>query len=384
MRIGEDSPTVGVIGGGQLGRMLGEAAAPLGIDLAVLDPTPNPPAAPVATRTITAPFDDPDAVQALAASADYLTLEIELADPDALRDTTADTGIPVHPDPSTLRITRDKLHEKQHLADAGIPVPAFKPVNTPDDLHDAIDEFGLPVMVKARRGGYDGRGNFPVTTRNDIDAIIESAPHPLLVEDMVPFDRELSVIAAKGTDETRVYPPAENIHEDEILRESIVPARTTTPVRDQAQAIARDVLDTLDGRGVYGIELFEVDHQILVNEIAPRPHNSGHYTIEAATTSQFEQHLRAVVGYPLGDTSLRTPVVMGNILGDTTTPQPANLAGANTVLETPGAKLHWYGKREVRPQRKMGHLTLLPTDTPDPDTLLATTRALLDTLTFNP
>jgi len=385
--IGTDSPTLGVIGGGQLGRMLAEAAAPLGIETVVSDPTPDPPAAPVASGVVEGGFGDPDTIRAVAERADYLTFEIELVDPDALEAVRAETGVPVHPDPETLRTIQDKLVQKRRLEAAGIPVPAFRAVDDRSDLEAAIDDFGYPVMLKARTGGYDGRGNFPIRGPDDVGEALSAAPGAMLVEQMVDFDRELSVIAVQGDEDVATFPAGENVHEPEILRQTIVPARASGTTRERAQAVARDVLGEMQGRGAYGIELFEDDGEILVNEIAPRVHNSGHYTIEGAVTSQFEQHVRAVVGYPPGSTELRDPVVMSNILGDVEEPRPANLLGAESVVETPGANLHWYGKREARPLRKMGHVTVVPTDGDggagaDHEDLLATARGLTDSLTF--
>jgi 5-(carboxyamino)imidazole ribonucleotide synthase len=385
--IGTDSPTLGVIGAGQLGRMLGEAAAPLGVDVVVSDPTPGPPAAPVVSEVVEGGFADPGTIRQVAERSDYLTFEIELVDPDALEAVREETGVPVHPDPDTLRTIQDKLVQKRRLEDAGIPVPPFRAVDDREDLEAAIEAFGYPVMLKAREGGYDGRGNFPIRKPGDIEEALDAAPGAMLVEGMIEFDRELSVIGVKGEREEATFPAGENRHEPEILRETIAPARAPEAVRERAQSVARDVLGEMEGRGAYGIELFEVDGEILVNEIAPRVHNSGHYTIEGAVTSQFEQHVRAVVGYPLGSTELRDPVVMANVLGDVEEPCPANLLGAEAVLGTPGANLHWYGKREARPLRKMGHVTVVPTDGAggtgsDREDLLATARRLTDSLTF--
>ncbi|PSP77724.1 5-(carboxyamino)imidazole ribonucleotide synthase [Halobacteriales archaeon QS_1_68_20] len=384
--IGPSGTTLGVVGGGQLGRMLAEAAAPLGIDLVVVDPTPKCPASAVARDHVVADFDDPDGVDELAARADYLTYEIELADPDVLERASEDHGVPVHPSPETLRTIQDKLVQKRHLAERGVPVPEFVAVDDADDVAAAIHELESPVMLKARRGGYDGRGNRPVHEDEDFAAALAevgAGEGGAMAERMVDFERELSVIGAVGDGEWATFPAGENVHEDEILRTTVVPARTSDAVRERAQAVARDVLDALEGRGVYGIELFETaDGEILVNEIAPRPHNSGHWTIEGATTSQFEQHTRAVAGLPLGSTHRRCPTVMVNVLGDVAEPTRAELTGVGDVLATPGAHLHWYGKREVRPLRKMGHVTLTPTDGEDAAALLEPGRRLRDGLTF--
>ena len=388
MNVTVPGPTLGVVGGGQLGRMLAEAAAPLGVEVIVLDPTPDCPAAPVAREQIVGDFDDPEAFRELASRVDALTFEIELADA-ALLDRVADEfDLSVHPAPETLETIEDKLVQKRALDDAGVPVPPFRQVDDAADLRAALDEFGA-VMLKARTGGYDGRGNVPVTDPDDAEEAMDAVGGPAMAETFVDFARELSVIAVQGADDVRTFPAGENIHEEEILRETILPARTTDAVIERAEAVARNVLDTLSGRGVFGIELFETETgEILVNEIAPRPHNSGHWTIEGARTSQFEQHVRAVLGWPLGSTHLRCPTVMANVLGTVEESQPARLGNVEAVLGDAGASLHWYGKDEVRPLRKMGHITLTgdgerdATAEPDADELLAHARDVRDALTF--
>ena len=371
--------TVGVVGGGQLGRMLAEAASPLGVDVVVLDPTPDCPAVPPAADQVVADFGDAAAVRDLAERADVLTYEIELADPDALAAVADEYAVEVHPTPETLRTIQDKLVQNRALADAGVPVPAFEAVDGADDLRRAFETLGSPLMLKRRTGGYDGRGNAPVASVadareefGDLDGFV--------AEELVDFDRELSVIAVRGDGETATFPVAENVHEAEVLRESVVPARTSDAVRERATAVAADVLGALDGRGVFGVELFEVDGTVLVNEIAPRPHNSGHYTIEGCHTSQFEQFARAVLGLPLGDTTLRDPTVMANVLGEpNAATQPAVLDGVPEILDEDRLAFHWYGKREVRPLRKLGHVTVVGDDRDD---LLSRARAARDALSF--
>ncbi|WP_115862629.1 5-(carboxyamino)imidazole ribonucleotide synthase [Halorussus litoreus] len=389
-----DTDTLGVVGGGQLGRMLAEAASPLGIELVVLDPTPDCPAAPVVRDQIVADFDDEDGVRELAARADYLTYEIELADPDVLERASEEYGVPVHPDPDTLRTIQDKLVQKRALREAGVPVPEFRRVDDREDLLAAVEEFGYPVMLKAREGGYDGRGNVPVHDESEVEdalaeiaAATESDGIGAMVEQFVPFEREVSVIGVEGRDdETATFPLGENVHRKEILRETVVPARTDEAVAERAREVAADVLDLLSGRGVYGIEMFESpDGSVSVNEIAPRPHNSGHYTIEGALTSQFEQHARAVTGRPLGATDLRDPVVTANLLGDVDERQRAAISGEEAILRHPGASYHWYGKREVYPLRKMGHLTVVgdrEAGGESLDRLLDAARDLRDEVTF--
>nr|WP_139231182.1 5-(carboxyamino)imidazole ribonucleotide synthase [Halostagnicola kamekurae] len=356
-------PTLGIVGGGQLGRMLAEAAGPLGVDVIVLDPTPDCPAASLARDQIVADFDDEAAISELADSADVLTFEIELADQDVLERVSEDTGTPVHPKPSTLETIHDKLVQKRELADAGIPIPPFRAVEDAADVRAAIDDYGAPVMLKARTGGYDGRGNVPVDSKADAESALESVAGPAMVESFVDFAREVSVIAVKGDGETATFPVGENVHEEEILRETLVPARSDPEVRERAAELATDVLEVMDGRGVYGIELFETrDGELLLNEIAPRPHNSGHWSIEGAQSSQFEQHVRAVLGWPLASTALRSPTVSTNLLGDVDENQEATLHDVDRILETPAAHLHWYGKAQVRPLRKMGHVTVSSDD----------------------
>ncbi len=373
--------TVGCVGGGQLGRMLGEAAAPLGVDVVVLDPSSPPPAAPVVSDHVQAEFDDEDAMRELAERCDVLTYEIELADPDALERVEKETGTPVHPKPETLRKIEDKLGQNDLLRDAGVPMPEYRRVDSVEDLRDALDVLGYPAMLKARRGGYDGRGNVAVESPDDVERAWSEIAGPALVEEFVEYDRELAVMVADGGDERRSYAVTETVHREEILRESVSPARTTEEVRRQAVDVAEAVVDELPGRGVFGVEMFEVEGRVLYNEVAPRPHNSGHWTIEGAATSQFEQHLRAILDLPLGAAETRGPTVTANILGDVDEPREADLQGVGNLLASSRAHLHWYGKREVRPLRKMGHLTLSSEDA-DRDELLERAREVRDRLSW--
>ncbi|AZQ13933.1 5-(carboxyamino)imidazole ribonucleotide synthase [Halorubrum sp. PV6] len=384
-------PTLGIVGGGQLGRMIGESVARLGVEVVVLDPTPDCPASPVVSDQIVGGFDDPEAIRELASRVDALTFEIELADPDLLAEAAADHDVPVHPDPDTLRTIQDKLVQKEALVDAGIPVPEFVATATADGLKRVVEEYG-GVMLKAREGGYDGRGNVPVQDPDDAADALDEIGGAAMAEELLDFEREIAVMGLKGTDgEIRTYPVTETIHREEILRESVAPARTDDAIVAEAESVARDVLGVLDGRGVFGIELFETrDSEVLVNEIAPRPHNSGHWTIEGARTSQFENHVRAVLGWPLGPTDLVAPSVTANVLGDVEETQSATLRNVDAVLEAAEADFHWYGKADVRPLRKMGHLTATLVDDSDAgtagesdrDALLSRARALRDELTF--
>ena len=383
MSITLPGPTLGVVGGGQLGRMLGEAAAPLGLELLVTDPTPDCPAAPVVRDQLVGDFDDSETLHALGERADYLTYEIELADPDVLARVSEETGTPVHPHPETLRAIEDKLVQKRRLAEAGVPVPEFQAVESADDLRTACEELGYPAMLKARMGGYDGRGNVPVEGPDEVESALAAIDGPAMVEEFVDFERELAVMGCVGDGEVDTFPVTETVHEAEILRETLAPARADAAVRGRAREVALDVLEVLSGRGVFGIELFQgPDDEILLNEIAPRPHNSGHWTIEGCHTSQFAQHLRAVTGRPLGSTERRAPTVSANILGDVDERGPARLAGVERVLETDRATLHWYGKREVYDLRKMGHFTLAGQPGDDVGALREEAAAIRDALTF--
>jgi 5-(carboxyamino)imidazole ribonucleotide synthase len=362
--------------------MMGEAAGPLGVELIVSDPTPDCPAAPVVRDQVVGAFDDADAIQELAERVDVLTFEIELADPDAMERVSEATETPVHPTPDTLRTIQDKLVQNRALESEGVPVPEFRQVDDVDDLLAAGDALGWPLMLKAREGGYDGRGNRPVAGPEEAETAMAEIGGAALAEALVDFERELAIMGAVGNGERRAYPVTETIHEAEILRESVMPARADERVRERAREVAFDVLELLDGRGVYGIELFETrEGDILVNEIAPRPHNSGHWTIEGTICSQFEQHVRAVLGWPLGQTDARSAAVTANLLGDIEDPRPAELAGTEAILESDSASLHWYGKREAQPLRKMGHVTVVDAES-DAKTLLARARDLVDSVSF--
>ena len=380
MTIQSPATTVGVVGGGQLGRMLGEAGSPLGVELLVSDPTPECPASLVARDQVEGAFDDEATIRELGERAEYLTFEIELADPDVLEAIEEETGTPVHPKPETLRLIQDKLVQKRRLQGAGIPVPAFEAVDSAAELRTVLDELGYPAMLKAREGGYDGRGTVAVESPDDVEESFEAIEGPAMVEEFVDYDRELAVMGCQGDGETDTFPVTETIHREEILRETISPARTDEQTRKRARVVAEDILEVMSGRGVYGIELFErSDGEILLNEIAPRPHNSGHWTIEGCHTSQFEQHLRAVTGRPLGSTERRDPTALSNLLGDVQQRQEAVLSGVDEALRSDALSLHWYGKREVYNLRKMGHIT---TVSDDPERALSQVRAVRDGLTF--
>ena len=374
----DEPEIVGVVGGGQLCRMMCEAISPLGLEIICLDPTPDAPARTVCRDQIVGAFDDPEALSELIQRSDWLTYDIELAAPDVISD--INEQIPVHPRPETLHMIEDKLRQKTRLQNAGIPVPPFTAVDSAEDVRQAVEKHGYPLMIKARTGGYDGRGNMPVHTEEDIQPVLDQLPGALMAEAFVPYDRELSVMGVKQQDGTAAYPPTETVHEEQILRHTITPARTSETIKQDARELAHSVLEVMEGRGVYGIEMFEADGDLFINEIAPRPHNSGHWTIEGARTSQFEQHLRAVTGLPMGSTKPHRASVTVNILG-TRGERPVHLEGVEEFLKQPGVHLHWYGKKQERRLRKMGHFTVTGED---PDNTLQRAMELKQHLTFKP
>jgi 5-(carboxyamino)imidazole ribonucleotide synthase len=344
---------IGVLGGGQLGRMLGEAASRLGFDLVVLDPEPASPAARVAARQITAAYDDADALDELGRVCDVVTFEFENV-PAASAARLAAGGALVAPGPRALAIAQDRVEEKTFLNAAGAPTVDFRPVDSPDDLRRALVELGAPALLKTRREGYDGKGQAWVRRPDDVEtAWAAVGGRPSILEARADFRRELSIIAARGWDgSVAIYPLGENRHADGILRTTRAPATADAATTAAAQDIAARVLNGLDYVGVIGIELFDLGERLLVNEIAPRVHNTGHWTQDGCACDQFEQHIRAIVGWPLGPTAPHAAVEMTNLLGADVDAWPA-LAAA------PDARLHLYGKAEARPGRKMGHVNRL-------------------------
>lgn len=341
--------TIGVLGGGQLGRMLGLAGLPLGFSFVFLDPAEDAPAA-VAGEVLRASWDDPAALDAFAAKSDVITWEFENV-PEAAARRLAATR-PVFPAPEALAVSQDRLLEKQHFTRLGIATPPFAPVTTEAEAREALRTIGLPAVLKTRRLGYDGRGQRVLRDPADVGpAVAALGGVPLLLESFVGFERELSVVAVRGRDaETAVWPVVENHHGDGILRLSLAPApRLAEDRRTQAGNWARALLDSFGYVGVLALELFETSEGLLANEMAPRVHNSGHWTIEGAATSQFENHLRAVAGLPLGSAAPRGASAMVNLIGA--------LPPAEVLLGVPGLHLHLYGKAP-RPGRKLGHATL--------------------------
>jgi 5-(carboxyamino)imidazole ribonucleotide synthase len=342
---------IGILGGGQLGRMLAQAAARLGFDVAVLEREHDAPAGRVAAHAIEGAYDDPAALKALADVADVVTFEFENV-PAASVAHLAELGADVAPGPRALAVAQDRFEEKTFLNANGAPTVAFAPADTPEEAAEAVARLGAPVLMKTRREGYDGKGQRWVEHAADAARIFaELGGRPVIVEAPAEFVRELSVIAARGRDgATAVYPLAENHHEHGILRRSLAPAHASPALIEQAERIARRVLQGLDYVGVIGIELFEMkDGRLLVNEIAPRVHNTGHWTQDGCEVDQFEQHIRAVAGWPLGPTAATARVEMLNLLGD-------EAEGWKKFAGEAETRLHLYGKREAKPGRKMGHV----------------------------
>jgi len=353
---------LGILGGGQLAQMLTQAAISLGIETAIFERTPDSPAARLTQHQVVGAWDDEAALISFAALCDVVTLENEFVDASALRRLEA-MGLPVYPSSATLAQVQDKLIQKETMAAAGLPVPPFRTVDTPDDAHAAGQEFGYPLVLKARRDGYDGYGN--ATLRRPLDIApawerLSKGGRALYVEAFVPFVRELAVMVVRGqTGVTRTYPVVETVQQNHICHVVRAPAPISPEIADRAATVARRAVEAVDGVGVFGVELFMLNEgRIVYNEIAPRPHNSGHYTIEGCITSQFENHLRAVLGWPLGKTDLRVPAaVMVNLLGRHD--GAANPDGIQAALAVASAHIHLYGKRDVRVGRKMGHVTVL-------------------------
>jgi phosphoribosylaminoimidazole carboxylase len=347
---------IGIIGGGQLGRMLTEAAHPLGFDVTVLDPVPNCPAAQVGAQQIVAGLKDGDAIAELVKSSHVTTWEIEHVDSVTLG-ALADAGHNIQPEPSTLRVIQDKLKQKQYLASLDLPVAAFAPIGNERQLEDAVCTLGQDMFVKSALGAYDGRGNLEYSGAS-LAGLRNELGDDLYGEKRVPFEKELSVIAARSmAGRIATYPTVETVHKDSICHTVLAPADIDPSVDSAAQEIAHETMRYLNGAGVFAIEMFAADKDVIINEIAPRVHNSGHHTIEAAQTSQFEQHIRAITGMPLGSTEMRAPAaVMINILGKRA--EPLTRQGLDGVLALPDTHPHFYGKSSRR-ARKIGHITVL-------------------------
>ena len=350
---------LGIIGGGQLGMMITEAAKKMPEQISktiVLDPTENCPAAQVGAEQIVGDFKDKNAIIKLAEKSDIITYEIESGNTDVLK--SVENIVEIEPSPETLRVIQDKFLQKTFLKKNNIAVPEFGEITDISDLEEKLKRFGFPALLKARRDAYDGRGNFKINSSKEIKKAYEYFKNQkLMLEKFVPFKMEVSIIAARNTKgQIKTYPLVENIHEENILRQTIAPARVSETVSKKAEEIAITTMDVLNGAGVFGIEMFVTKNdEILINEIAPRVHNSGHHTLQSTETSQFEQHIRAILGLNLGNTKILHPTIMYNVLGTKSFEgeyKPITLSEPNTFLKM-------YGKKISKPMRKLGHFNLI-------------------------
>ncbi len=361
---------LGIIGGGQLGMMLTEAAKKMPEHISkviVLDPNENCSASLVGAEQIVADFKDKDSIINLANQVDIITYEIESGDSDVLK--SVENKAEINPSPETLKTIQDKFLQKTFLQNHNIPVPEFIKVENIEEVKEGLKKFGYPALLKARRDAYDGKGNFKIDSENEIQTAYDYFKgQKLMLEKFVPFKMEVSVIASRNTKgEIKTYPLVENIHERNILRETIAPSRTSNEVSQKAGKIASNTMDVLKGAGVFGIEMFVTQNdEIVINEIAPRVHNSGHHTLQSSKTSQFEQHLRAILGLDLGSTELLYNTIMYNILGN------LDFQGEYKKIEISEKNifLKMYEKKVSKPLRKLGHLNIVGFEKQSIDELL--------------
>ena len=357
MKVIKPGSTIGILGGGQLGRMIAIAGRNMGYRFNTLDPTPDSPCGQVADRQLLASFSDLNAAKELAQFSDVITYEFENVDSHVA--SILETTSYVPQGSGLLKITQNRIREKTTLQSFDVPVAPFKVIEAEKDIYSAAESLGLPCVMKTATGGYDGKGQWVIRSKDDIKMAVEAwnkAGIDMIIEQFIPFSKELSVIVARNIQgQTKTFPVAENVHINNILHQSIVPARITDEQTIQAEAVALKIADSLQVAGLIAVEMFlSNDGEIIVNELAPRPHNSGHYSMDACITSQFEQHIRAICGLPLGDTTLLSPIIMVNILGQ----------HVSKVLDKidklpPSAKIHLYGKKESVENRKMGHINFL-------------------------
>ena len=341
--------TIGILGGGQLGRMLSVAASRLGLKSHIFEPGAAPPAGQVADAVTTAPYEDTDALKAFAEAVDVVTYEFENVPTSALD--AIEAARPIRPGREALRISQDRLTEKAFLQELGLRVAPFADVTDTATMETAVEAIGAPSILKTRRFGYDGKGQARLKTADDANsALSDMAGQPAVLEGFVEFSHEVSVIAARGAaGEVACFDPGENVHEGGILRTTTVPARLSAAQRTDAVLIAAKILNALDYVGVLGVELFVTPQGLIVNEIAPRVHNSGHWTQNGCAIDQFEQHIRAVAGWPLGDGTRHSDVTMENLIGN-------DMDRVGDIAKEGNAALHLYGKAEVKAGRKMGHV----------------------------
>ena len=367
--------TSGILGGGQLGRMLTLEAKRMGYRVVTLEPAVDSPCGQVADDQIVAAYDDPRALHELGERCDVVTYEFENIPLDAVL-TLEREGRLVRPNGEVLRITQDRLLEKTFVRSCGIATADFAAVHSRAGLDAALAAVGLPAVLKTVRGGYDGKGQWLAHTPSDAEAAVDAARgRPLIFERFVPFERELSIICARnGRGEAIAFPVTENVHDAGVLATTIVPARVPTAVAERVRTAAQRIGEGLGIVGAYCVEFFHAGDDVFVNEIAPRVHNSGHYSLDATQISQYEAHVRAICDLPLVEPHLFAPAVMVNILGEGTGDR---LAGVNDLLRDPDVKLHMYGKAHAAARRKMGHFTVVARDVDDALARARTAKALL-------
>lgn len=356
------SAKIGIIGGGQLGKMMILEAKKMGFYVTVLDPTKECPCHSICDEHIIADFNDREAIRLLASKSDVITYEFEHIDYKELT-LLENEGKKVYPTAGSLKIIQNKLTQKMTLREGGIPAGDFIQTESVEDIYKAGEDFGYPLILKTRTGGYDGKGNALIKDKKDVyDAFISlgGGKIQLMAEKFVNFTMEISVLACRGVSgETKVYPVGDNRHIDNILHKTVVPADISEETTKKAMELAEKVMNVFDGVGMFCVEMFVTDkNEVLVNEVAPRPHNSGHYSIEGCAVSQFENHIRAITNLPLGSTELLRPTVMVNLLGEEGKSGKAIIEGAFDALKIEGVKLHIYGKKNTSPKRKMGHITV--------------------------
>jgi 5-(carboxyamino)imidazole ribonucleotide synthase len=352
---------LGIVGGGQLGKMMAFEAKRMFMKVIILDPSKDCPASSLADKLIIGDFSDAQKIYDLSSEVDIITYEIELANATALNN-LEESGFLVHPSPKTLSIIQNKYRQKKFLRENLITVPDFELVSSEEQLMYYCSNSGFPVLLKACEDSYDGRGNYLIRSENEISkALIYFSGRQCMVEKFVNFKKEISIMVARNlSGNISYFPIAENIHENHILKTSIIPARISKETEGKAIDLAIMTMKSLKGSGIFGIEMFvDEEDNVLINEIAPRPHNSGHYSIEACSISQFEQHIRAILDYTLLQPTLLSDAVMINILGPDNYTGPYEIAGINELFAIPGAKIHIYGKLETKPNRKLGHVTIV-------------------------
>jgi len=371
---------LGIVGGGQIGKMLALEAKRMFMIVIVIDPSPDCPASCIADKVIVGHFSDEQKIYELSKAADIITYEIELANSTALNN-LAKNGYPVHPSPQLLSVIQNKYRQKKFLKEHEINIPKFELITSKNHLEKICLEYGFPVMLKACEDSYDGRGNYLIKNKDHITkALSHFKGKQCMVEEFIDFTKEISIMIARNpSGKITSFPIGENIHKDNILDTTIVPARITKDVETKATNLTFRTIESLKGSGIFGIEMFvDKNENVLVNEIAPRPHNSGHYTIEACSISQFEQHIRAILDYPLPEPFLISNAVMINLLGPEKIEGAYEIRGINKLFSLDGVKLHVYGKKVTKHNRKLGHITALLKKNNDPKEISEKIKQLID------